>query len=97
MLLAFVSQALNTALWTIASELLPTTIRSSAVRFMNAMAKFGGVLGSTAVYLLFYKSSSSLIGLFLVVQIIGFISTLVLNTESRDMERWNVMTFTMEL
>ena len=86
LLLKFFEQANNTAMWTTAPELLPTTIRSSAVGFMNAMGKFGGVLGTTAVYLLFYKSSSSLIGLFFVVQIIGFISTLVLNTESRDME-----------
>ena len=86
MLLRFFVLVDNTTMWTLAPELVPTTIRSSAVGFMNAMGKFGGVLGTTAVYLLFYKSSSSLIGLFLVVQIIGFISTLVLNTESRDME-----------
>ena len=86
LLLRFFTMADNTAMWTTAPELLPTTIRSSAVGFMNSMGKFGGVLGTTAVYLLFYKSSSSLIGLFFVVQIIGFISTLVLNTETRDME-----------
>ena len=74
----------NSVLWVTTSEVLPTTIRSTATGFINCLGKVGGVIVSGSVYLLFYTSPKGLLSLFLGIQVLGVISSLVFNKESKS-------------
>ena len=71
-------------LWIIVSECYPTNSRSSAIGFINGLARIGGVLGSGSVYLWLYTRPSAILGLFISTSIMGFLATFGLNQETRD-------------
>ena len=73
----------NTIVWFMIPESFPTNIRSTATGFINGCGKIGGVLETGSVYLLFYVSPYSVIGLFLLLSVVTFIGTVVYDRETR--------------
>ena len=86
LIVKFIETGGNSTFWVAAQELVPTTVRSTAVGCINSVGKVGGMIGTCSVYLLFYKSYVGLVSLFLIFQIAGFVGTLVLNKESKGSE-----------
>ncbi|XP_063680252.1 putative transporter svop-1 [Bolinopsis microptera] len=76
----------NTLIWIMMPESFPTDIRSTAIGFINGWGKLGGLLGAGCVYLLFYTNPYALIGLYSAVALIGFISSLVYDRETKGEE-----------
>ena len=77
------SAFVNTTLWIMIPESFPTCIRSTATGFINSCGKIGGVFGTACVYLLFYVSPYSVVGIFLFFSFVGFIATMVYNRETK--------------
>jgi MFS family permease len=77
--LAFV----NYKIWIMIPESFPTMIRTTATGFVNACGKLGGVLGTGIVYLLFYTSPYSVIGLFVFISFAGFLGIMIYNRETK--------------
>ena len=78
------SSSANATIWIMIPESFPTNIRSTATGFINGWGKLGGVLGTGCVYLVFYSSPYSVIGLFLLSSIGVFITSLVYDRETKD-------------
>ena len=73
----------NTTLWIMIPESFPTCIRSTATGFINSCGKIGGVFGTACVYLLFYVSPYSVVGIFLFFSFVGFVATMVYDRETK--------------
>ncbi|XP_063688550.1 putative transporter svop-1 [Bolinopsis microptera] len=73
----------NTTLWIMIPESFPTCIRSTATGFINSCGKIGGVFGTACVYLLFYVSPYSVVGIFLFISFVGFVGTMVYDRETK--------------
>ena len=78
-----VEAAVNTTIWIMIPESFPTCIRSTATGFINSCGKIGGVFGTACVYLLFYVSPYSVIGIFLLCSFVGFVGTMVYDRETK--------------
>ena len=74
---------INVAIWVMMPESFPTNIRSTAMGFINGCGKVGGVLGTGSVYLLFYVSSASVVGVFVFCSVIGFLATMIYKRETK--------------
>ncbi|XP_063679974.1 putative transporter svop-1 [Bolinopsis microptera] len=73
----------NTTLWIMIPESFPTCIRSTATGIINSCGKIGGVFGTACVYLLFYVSPYSVVGIFLFFSFVGFVGTMVYDRETK--------------
>jgi putative MFS transporter len=73
----------NIIIWIMIPESFPTIIRTTATGFVNACGKFGGVLGTSSVYLLFYVSPYCVIGLFAFISFAGFVGIMIYDRETR--------------
>ena len=73
----------NTTLWIMIPESFPTCIRSTATGFINSCGKIGGVFGTACVYLLFYVSPYSVVGIFVFFSFVGFVATMVYDRETK--------------
>ena len=83
MIAKIVEAFVNTTIWIMIPESFPTCIRSTATGFINSCGKIGGVFGTACVYLLFYVSPYSVIGIFLLCSFVGFVGTMVYDRETK--------------
>ena len=83
MIAKIVSAFVNTTLWIMIPESFPTCIRSTATGFINSCGKIGGVFGTACVYLLFYVSPWSVVGIFVFFSFVGFVATMVYDRETK--------------
>ena len=77
------SAFVDTTIWIMIPESFPTCIRCAATGFINSCGKIGGFIETAYVYLLFYVSPYSVVGIFLFFSFVGFIATIVYNRETK--------------
>ena len=79
-----VNVIVSLVLWVIIPESYPTNIRSSAIGFINGWGRIGGVLASGSIYLWMYSYPHAILGMFVIMTVLAFMSTLPLNKETKD-------------
>lgn len=67
----------------IVPELYPTSIRNTAMGFINSCGKFGGALGAGLVYVLYYLSPFLVVSLFVFAALVVLVSSCLWTKETK--------------
>jgi sugar phosphate permease len=89
-LIKFLQYSHHINMFFIIPEIYPTTFRSTAIGVINCSGKFGGVLGTGLVYVLFYQSPYLVVGMFAVAALATCVCSWIWNIETKDAEMRDV-------
>ena len=95
-LIKFLQYSHHINMFFIIPEFYPTTFRNTAISIINSCGKFGGVIGTGLVYVLYYQSPYLVVAMFAVASLVTCVCSWIWNTETKDAEMRDIKDTTIQ-